>query len=99
MHPTRLSDLSEGELLRRLFPVYDTAKGGPADVVLGPGDDAAVLAAPSGAVVLTTDTMVRGRDWLDTWSSPQEVGHKAVCLLYTSPSPRDGLLSRMPSSA
>ena len=25
-------------------------------------------------------------------------GHK-VCLLYTSPSPRDGLLSRMPSSA
>ena len=26
-------------------------------------------------------------------------GHFYVCLLYTSPSPRDGLLSRMPSSA
>ena len=26
-------------------------------------------------------------------------GHYATCLLYTSPSPRDGLLSRMPSSA
>ena len=25
--------------------------------------------------------------------------HHTVCLLYTSPSPRDGLLSRMPSSA
>ena len=25
--------------------------------------------------------------------------HLDVCLLYTSPSPRDGLLSRMPSSA
>ena len=25
--------------------------------------------------------------------------HYNVCLLYTSPSPRDGLLSRMPSSA
>ena len=25
--------------------------------------------------------------------------HSHVCLLYTSPSPRDGLLSRMPSSA
>ena len=25
--------------------------------------------------------------------------HKIFCLLYTSPSPRDGLLSRMPSSA
>ena len=31
-----------------------------------------------------------------------EQGHEIVywtCLLYTSPSPRDGLLSRMPSSA
>ena len=28
-----------------------------------------------------------------------EVVHLVVCLLYTSPSPRDGLLSRMPSSA
>ena len=26
-------------------------------------------------------------------------GGKSGCLLYTSPSPRDGLLSRMPSSA
>ena len=25
--------------------------------------------------------------------------HVYICLLYTSPSPRDGLLSRMPSSA
>ena len=28
-----------------------------------------------------------------------ERGNKGACLLYTSPSPRDGLLSRMPSSA
>ena len=28
-----------------------------------------------------------------------EDGHYFTCLLYTSPSPRDGLLSRMPSSA
>ena len=28
-----------------------------------------------------------------------EVRHVGTCLLYTSPSPRDGLLSRMPSSA
>ena len=27
------------------------------------------------------------------------VGYELSCLLYTSPSPRDGLLSRMPSSA
>ena len=29
----------------------------------------------------------------------QELGRLYICLLYTSPSPRDGLLSRMPSSA
>ena len=27
------------------------------------------------------------------------LGMRSICLLYTSPSPRDGLLSRMPSSA
>ena len=30
---------------------------------------------------------------------PFSPGHEGSCLLYTSPSPRDGLLSRMPSSA
>ena len=30
----------------------------------------------------------------------EQIGQaEAACLLYTSPSPRDGLLSRMPSSA
>ena len=31
--------------------------------------------------------------------SPRFTGMYHLCLLYTSPSPRDGLLSRMPSSA
>ena len=31
--------------------------------------------------------------------APTPLGDRATCLLYTSPSPRDGLLSRMPSSA
>ena len=33
------------------------------------------------------------------WTSPLVVGLWLVCLLYTSPSPRDATLSRMPSSA
>ena len=32
-------------------------------------------------------------------SDRQDVDLSVACLLYTSPSPRDGLLSRMPSSA
>ena len=36
----------------------------------------------------------------DNWGEFCRVGEvKKVCLLYTSPSPRDRLLSRMPSSA
>ena len=34
----------------------------------------------------------RGKDWF-------LIDDSGTCLLYTSPSPRDGLLSRMPSSA
>ena len=34
-----------------------------------------------------------------TLDKPKKKKKKHVCLLYTSPSPRDGLLSRMPSSA
>ncbi|MGN7246623.1 thiamine-phosphate kinase [Janibacter anophelis] len=77
MAPRRLSDLPEGEVLGHLFPLFAGTKGA-APVLLGPGDDAAVLAAPSGGVVLTTDSMVRGRDWLDEWSSGHEVGRKVV---------------------
>ena len=33
---------------------------------------------------------------LQNW---EEISGNKICLLYTSPSPRDGLLSRMPSSA
>ena len=33
-------------------------------------------------------------DWDRIWNTINR-----ICLLYTSPSPRDGLLSRMPSSA
>lgn len=77
MSPARLRDLSEGELLARLFPLFGDIEGS-VPVLLGPGDDAAVLAAPSGGVVLTTDSMVRDRDWRDDWSSAREVGQKVV---------------------
>ena len=37
-------------------------------------------------------------EWYDDTPKPSQAELDA-CLLYTSPSPRDGLLSRMPSSA
>ena len=36
---------------------------------------------------------------LHSWKEPERRPNIVDCLLYTSPSPRDGLLSRMPSSA
>ena len=42
-----------------------------------------------------------GRVWfVFIWQNPLgQLALYGACLLYTSPSPRDGLLSRMPSSA
>ena len=68
-----LADLSEEGLLAAIFPFFTEQAG----TIVGPGDDAAVLAAgPS--VVATTDSMVRGRDWRDAWSTPDDVAAKVL---------------------
>lgn len=75
----RLHDVSEGELLALVFPLYAVARPPVwGSVPVGPGDDAAVVGAPGGTVVATTDTMVRGRDWRDDWSSAHDVGVKVA---------------------
>jgi thiamine-monophosphate kinase len=69
-----LTGLGEDALLARIFPHLP---GGPG-VLLGPGDDTALVAAPGGSVLATTDAMVRQRDWRDDWSTGADVGAKAV---------------------
>ena len=44
-------------------------------------------------------TVLRETDILVKQKLPKAAQLSKLCLLYTSPSPRDGLLSRMPSSA
>lgn len=63
------------------FAVIDRAVAGrvqPASTLLGPGDDAAVVRAADGRVVASTDMLVQGRHFRLDWSSPEQVGRKAV---------------------
>jgi thiamine-monophosphate kinase len=75
----RVRDLSEADLLGRIFPRL-AVLGAP---ILGPGDDAAVLAAPDGRIVVSTDTQTEGQDFRAVWpdgyrTSGRDVGWKAA---------------------
>lgn len=49
-----------------------------AAVALGPGDDAAVVAASDGRIVVSTDMLVQHRHFRLDWSTPHDVGRKAI---------------------
>ena len=69
-----LASLGEVATLRRIFPRLPSSTA----AIVGPGDDAAVLAAPDGRYVVTTDMMIAGPDFRWAWSSPTDVGWKAA---------------------
>ncbi|HET9658042.1 MAG TPA: thiamine-phosphate kinase [Kineosporiaceae bacterium] len=73
MGPT-IADVGEDGLVGSVLARYGLP---PAGVVVGPGDDAAVLDVP-GRVVLSTDTLVEGQDFRRDWSSAQDVGRKTA---------------------
>lgn len=69
-----VADLGEDALLARLFPLLPAG----AATTLGPGDDAAVLAAPDARVVVTTDVLVEGRHFRLDWFSGEDLGRRAA---------------------
>jgi thiamine-monophosphate kinase len=69
-----LGRLGEFALIDRLV----AGRRQPATTVLGPGDDAAVVAAGDGRVLVSTDMLVQDRHFRLDWSTPRQVGRKAV---------------------
>ena len=70
-----IEDVGEFGLIRRMRERF------PADtplVLLGSGDDAAVLAAPDRRVVASTDLLLEGRHFRRDWSGAHDVGRKAA---------------------
>ncbi|MGH3751766.1 MAG: thiamine-phosphate kinase [Pseudonocardiaceae bacterium] len=69
-----VADLGEFGLIARIT----TGRDLPSATLLGPGDDAAVVAAADGRVVVSTDVLVEGVHFRLDWSTPHQVGRKAV---------------------
>ncbi|MEY4494683.1 MAG: hypothetical protein RL570_798, partial [Actinomycetota bacterium] len=69
-----ISSLGENESLKRTIARLNISD----HALVGPGDDSAVIKAPDGRFVVTTDTLVEGHDFKLDWSTGYDLGWKAV---------------------
>ncbi|GAB3546308.1 thiamine-phosphate kinase [Arthrobacter tumbae] len=81
--PLTVSQLSESALLERIVPRLRGTPGNPTGVLLGPGDDAAIVAAPDGRMLISIDTQVQDMDFRLQWANGYrttgfDVGWKAA---------------------
>ncbi|MFF2369625.1 thiamine-phosphate kinase [Agromyces sp. NPDC058110] len=67
-------EIGEIAVLGRILPRLSAGE----HALLGPGDDAALVAAADGRFVVTTDLLVHGPDFRLAWSTPFELGWKAA---------------------
>ena len=69
-----LADIGEFGLISELTSVFTQGE----HVLVGPGDDAAVLRVRTGHVVVSTDLVVEGRHFRADWAEAADVGHRAA---------------------
>lgn len=78
MVPVRPSVGSLGEFA--LIEAMTAGLAGGPDVLLGPGDDAALVVAGDGRVVVSTDLLVQDRHFRLAAVEPRDLGHKAAAV-------------------
>jgi len=72
-----LKDLGEFQLIERIRQRVPVGEG----VQRGIGDDAAVVSLPEGhQLVTSTDMLIEGIHFRHDWTSPEDLGHKAVAV-------------------
>ena len=69
-----LADVGEFGLIAELTSVFTQGE----HVLVGPGDDAAVLRIRTGHVVVSTDLVVEGQHFRSDWVEAVDVGHRAA---------------------
>lgn len=69
-----VADVGEFALIGALTALFDQGE----QVLVGPGDDAAVLRIRNGHVVVSTDLLVEGRHFRRDWVPAVDVGHRAA---------------------
>jgi thiamine-monophosphate kinase len=69
-----LADIGEFGLVAALAEIYPQGD----HVLLGPGDDAAVVAVPDGRVVVSTDLHVDSRHFRRDWAGAADIGHRVA---------------------
>ena len=69
-----VADLGEAGLLARITPLLPSGR----DVLVGPGDDCAVLSFPDSRTAVSTDVLVEGRHFRTDWSTGRDVGARAA---------------------
>lgn len=76
----RLADLGETALIGRIRRRLALHAAPDPAVLLGIGDDAALLAPPQAPIVATTDMLVEGVHFLLANMAPRDLGHKALAV-------------------
>ena len=69
-----LADAGEFGLISALVDLFPQGE----HVLVGPGDDAALLRVRQGHVVVSTDLIVEGRHFRRDWAPASDVGHRAA---------------------